>query len=203
MTALAVISPFFVLTGQSLTRRSLPAIGESSCPLAPSVLSFNSRPRPFSRRWFNSDCSQAESFYHLNNKIGRVPVALAAQSLPAAPSRQPPPSQDSPEKNLSKLLLTVVRPAVPPPPVSEEELYRSSSPRPRHVNWTPYPARIPPKPQPKPRGRIAAAESDETPIRADVRAFLEHEAKLRQPRVSSLRSKPTVSSLTFRWRNVA
>ena len=110
--------------------------------------------------------------------------------------------------NLSHLLLTATRPTVPST-TYEGESARPSSPRPRHLTSpvvivppTPFPARYPPKPQPKPRIKIPA-ESDEAPIRADVRAFLEHKANLGRPKVSSLRGKPTVSSLTFRWRNVA
>ena len=137
-------------------------------------------------------------------------MALAAQPSPKAPSLPPPlPSRAPPEKNLSHLLLTAgaARPAVPS--FNGEESPRQSSPHPRHLTSpvviatpTPFPARYPPKPQPRPRIRIPA-ESGEAPIRADVRAFLEHKANLRRPKVSSLRAKPTVSSLTFRWRNVA
>ena len=160
------------------------------------------------RRWFNSDCSRAESFYYLNDNIGRAPVALAAQLPPKAPS-PPLPSLAPPEKNLSDLLLTAPRRAVPSFHDHEGESARPSSPRPRHltspvviVTPTPFPARYPPKPQPRPRLKLPE-ESDEAPIRADVRAFLEHKANLRRPKVSSLRAKPTVSSLTFRWINVA
>ena len=200
-------SPSSVLTGQFSTNRSLLAIGESHslCDESPTIClnSLLSACIPCFR-WFNSDCSRAESFYYLNeNKAGAL-MAMATRLLPKAPFL---PSQTSPEKRNGGLLLTAARPTVPS--FHEGEPARPSSPRPRHLTSpvaiatpTPFPARHLPKPQPRPLIKIPVA-SEEAPIRADVRAFLEREVNLKRPKVSSLRAKPTVSSLTFRWRNVA